>query len=127
MLENVQRRATKLVRGISHLEYPDRLRYLSLQTLETRRFRADLILTYQLLHGLMDFDHERLFILATDSRLRGHHLKLVKPRARLNARLYSFALRVVRPWNNLPRDVVSAPSLATFKRRLHVSATLPEL
>jgi len=30
----------------------------------------------------------------------------------------SFTVRVVRHWNKLPRDVVDAPSLETFKARL---------
>jgi len=29
-----------------------------------------------------------------------------------------FPVRVVRPWNRLPREAVAAPSLAVFKARL---------
>ena len=48
--ENVQRRATKFVRCISHLPYSERLRALGLPSLEYRRERADVIQVYKILH-----------------------------------------------------------------------------
>jgi len=37
---------------------------------------------------------------------------------RLGIRKIPFTLRVVKHWNRLPREVVDAPSLETFKVRL---------
>ncbi|MEW8547072.1 MAG: reverse transcriptase family protein [Candidatus Thiodiazotropha sp.] len=118
-IENVQRRATKLVKNISHMSYSERLKILGLPSLEYRRERADVIQVYKILHEIDKIDKEKLFTVARYTSTRGHSLKLYKYRSRLNVRANSFSNRVVEPWNSLPESIVQAPSLNCFKSRLN--------
>jgi len=51
LLEQAQRKATRMIRRLEHLSFRKRLRKLELLSLEKRRFWRDLIVAFQYLKG----------------------------------------------------------------------------
>ncbi|GAB0190638.1 hypothetical protein GRJ2_001529100 [Grus japonensis] len=75
LLERVQRRAMKMVRGLEHLSYEEGLRELGLFSLEKKRLWGDLIVAYQYLKGAYKKDGDRLFSRACCDRTTSFKLK----------------------------------------------------
>ena len=121
LIENVQRRATKLVSGICHLSYEERLRNLGLPTLNYRRCRTDMIQVYKILNKIESIPVDKFFTLADGTRTRRHKHKLVKGHNRTRHRACMFSQRVINPWNNLPSSCVESDSVNSFKSALNVA------
>ncbi len=105
-IENVQRRAMKLVPCLKELP-----------SLAYRRTR-DQIETFKIVNKYDKECTEGFFRMREDSVTRGHDKKLFKTGARLNHRKYSFPNRVVNVWINLPDEVVHSETVTQFEARL---------
>ena len=81
LLEQIQRRATNMIRGLEHLLYEDRLRVLGLFSLEKRRLQSDLM-TFQYLKGSYRKEGDRLFSRVCCNRTKRNGFKIKKDRFR---------------------------------------------
>jgi len=110
LLERIQRRATKMIQGMEHLSYKDRLRELGLFSMEKRRLWEDPRAAFHHLKQGCKKEGDRFFSRVCCHRTRGNGFKLEEERFRLDIGKKLVAVRVVRCWHRLPREVVDAPS-----------------
>ena len=119
MLENVQKRAVRMVAGLSG-SYEEKLAACGLTTLEERRLRGDIIQTFKFVNNLNSVSHPFLSFVAnqhsyttrTSSELcQG----LTSTPSKLNCRHNFFSKRICGPWNSLPTTVKGAKSVNEFK------------
>lgn len=119
-LENVQVRATKLVDGLSDLEYTERLKRINLPTLVHRRRRGDMIEVFKHFNSYDKSTISPSFN-PRDRPSRQHKLQLHQPGSSdgsRGAQKNSFYHRVAPIWNNLPRSVVEVGTIDEFKKAL---------
>ena len=118
MIEKVQKRATRMVSSIRNLPYEERLRALNLPSLYYRRKRGDMILVYQIFHGLINVNPLNFFPPASTDFTRGHNYKIFKSHTRCCTRSRFFSNRIINDWNSLPFSIVNASSINSFKSLL---------
>ena len=115
-VENVQRKFTKHIKGLSNIPYEERLEKINLPSLEYRQIRGDMIQVYKIAHNYYDkASVESLFDFNTNTRLRGHNFKIVKKFTNKSKYHNFFTNRVVNRWNTLPTHIVNSKTINDFK------------
>ena len=117
-IEKIQRRLTKMIRGLTHVPYEERLKQLGLPSLRYRRLRGDMITIFKLVTGKLNVDLSSLQIERGPHRTRGHSLRIKKIRVVKQVRRNHLTIRAVNIWNSLPETVVNAGTVTLFKNRL---------
>lgn len=124
-IESIQSKYTRGVcqkLNIKFKDYHDRLQILNMETLEIRRIKSDLIITYKLLHNIIDIGPNNLFTtsnLHQNYNLRRHRFYLNKPElSKTIIRRNFLSQRIISTWNKLPEHLVMSESLEIFKNKL---------
>ncbi|VDL87003.1 unnamed protein product [Schistocephalus solidus] len=113
-LEEVQARAKKMVKNLSHLLYEARLAELDLFPLNYRQLCGDLIQTYRIVRdGEFALEFADFFELAGTEHLRGHPFKLQRKLVHTDVRRNVFSQRVVGALNGLSDEVVLSETFDT--------------
>ena len=111
-IENVQRRATKLVPTIRNKNYEERLKLLGMITLAERRERGDLIQFYKFENNFNKIDWFHLINQSPSSRAHSpagstrQQKKLYRQVVKqCSSRHHFYTNRMIPYWNDLPNDV----------------------
>lgn len=103
-MEQVQRKANKMIREMKYLSYEERLKQFRLFSLERRRPQGNLIAVFQYLRRCYKKGGERKFTRTCSDSTRGNGFKLKNKRFMLYIKKKFFTVRMVRLWNSLFRE-----------------------
>ena len=116
ILEDIQRRATKMVSGLHELPYPTRFCKLKLQLWF---IEEDGVMPFWFINLLIQRQFLVFLPLASqDSRTRGHKLKFSRHFSSKGQCAHFLTNRVANLWNKLLRDTVAAQTTDSFKNHL---------
>ena len=97
-----------MISGLRSKDYKERLKELGLLTLEERRNRADMIMTYKILNKIDNMDYCAMFTMMMDepqrlTRQTTDLMNLIRKNvSRTEIRKNFFSQRVIKNWNDLP-------------------------
>jgi len=119
-LEGVQRTFTNRIAGCHHLDYWERLKKLSLMSLQRRRERYIIIHMWKLLHGLTSNDLKVHFYQRSRFGTLATVPSMCKGSSMSHQSNYDSSFGVVGPklWNAIPYHLNEISTLALFKSKL---------
>ena len=116
LIENVQRKFTKHMKGLKDVPYEERLNIIKLPSLEYRLIRGDMIQVFKIANNFYDpLTTKSIFKFSNNPSLRGHNFKISKQSTNKTKYANFFTNRVVNVWNKLPSYIVNAKTINEFK------------
>jgi hypothetical protein len=113
LIERVQKYFTKRILGKLKLTYPERLKYLAIDSLEERRIKIDLAETFKFLNC----EHRKsTHFFEMNPNPHNHSRDLYIKFYRTNARKFWFGNRVCPWWNKLPSHIKQSKNINQFKK-----------
>ena len=94
----------------------ERLKYLKIESLESRRIKSDLVLFHNVINNNTRLDLNNSYKFVTASRR--HNKYLYTFYSRTDKRKHFYTNRIVKYWNNLPSKLVNCNCLNDFKEQL---------
>ena len=113
-IEDCQRQFTKIIEGMGLLSYRQRLQRLRLTTLLELRMRGDLIETFKIINGFVNYGHN---MFRTNTAYQTRNLNVTSHHLLRSAHDF-FNNRVIKYWNQLPLRVRNSTSINAFKAGL---------
>ena len=121
-IESIQRFFSKKIcfkAKIYFTLYQDRLHKLNIKSLQYRRVQSDLLMTYKIIHKLVDLPMDSFFeFYKSPYNTRSHDMCLKSTKVNTEFQRNFFSKRVIPVWNKLPRDLVASNSYLIFRTRL---------
>jgi len=116
-VENVQRYYTRqILKNVNYMGYLERLQFLSLKSLEERRYLKDLTLFFKMINDITLLDLENSFRFSNSHR--GHDLNLYKFFCRTERRKHFWINRIINVWNKLHAEIIHSSSVYIFKKNV---------
>ena len=93
-IEQIQRKATRLIKRFEHYNYPERLQELNLPTLYYRRCRCDLIQVFRIIKQIDHINSDSFFHSNLGITRKNHIYKLHKPRCNSTHNIHGFLIEL---------------------------------
>ena len=116
-LEAVQRRSARFACNVYQRtsSVTPLLKELQWQPLRERRHQAKIIMTYKILHNLIDIPSSLYTQATLRATTRGHQFRLRQFPTRILAYQHSFFPSSVKLWNLVPHEVATSPTIDVVK------------